>query len=1103
MLAGLLCPAKAQDTSQNYVRTVTMLNAEGTDSLQSVQYYNGLGYPTVSAATAGGNGETAYSLTTYDALGREECRYLPVAVGFSMGYKTPEDIAGASAEANSGDRTAYSRSHYDALDRVTSVELPGRVWRDNDKRNRSEYLANTAEDKVLHYLANPNGKYTLVKPDDATNPYQYYPEGTLTKEVQKDADEKTVITFKDLLGNVILQRVLDGGKNYDTYYVYNEIGQLCYVLQPLYQKDGKKSQTAYEYRYDGRGRVVKKFLPGTGYVRYWYDNADRVVGMQDGMMRKRGLYRFTLYDIFGRVAVQGLADSLSVQGGKTLVAEYVCSGGFHDTGYSLSYDLVSKATPSSVVIEIVNYYDNYAFSKGSTANRFAVPNDTTEVSQVGSLTGSLALCGNGEYVSQVMEYDLKGNLVKTTSREIGGRTVVGTTAYTFTDNVAASVYDVDVKYGVHLSVSSTLAYNMHNDKKESAVLSVSHGSTAATSGMTYAYDRLGRLASVSRPSSSVGYAYELHGWLKNITTNSFREDLFYADCPVPSYNCYNGNIGTMKWSNSNYGQVRGYKFVYDGANRLTSAVYGERTSLDNKVNRYDEVLEYDENGNITSIQRRGLKQDGKYGKIDNLNLSYIGNQLSSVEEDAADYDYAGSFEYKAANGSRYMYNENGALVADKSRKIAYITYDLNNNPKQIYFMNGSVTKYVYSATGQKLRAVHYTAKPNISRTWGVKPANLTLAQILQADSTDYLMGGSLTMKNGRIDKYLFEGGYVQASVASATTDNFAFHYYNQDHLGNNREVVNANGVVQQVTNYYPFGAPYADNTAVENASFQQYKYNGKELDRMHGLDTYDYGARQHDPILARWDRVDPLAEDDPETSPYAYCMNNPVRFIDPNGMWSWPWERKSLISYSGNGTFTLNMSNFSASTRNTFNRMNNDPHCWKAGEIGINTEVGKIHLDSPKSYTATHKPVGVEEKQMTLNIGVRNAVSTGMPDRRFKPRSISPVSGAKGAGAMLAVDIAVTAVDQYQMLSSFWDSNALENQTQSLNDAFYAVQNNGGLIPDKYKDDANIIGAVVNYVFQGVNSTKNKDVEKIGNNILSTLGRYDKEKNQYTYYINQ
>ncbi len=68
------------------------------------------------------------------------------------------------------------------------------------------------------------------------------------------------------------------------------------------------------------------------------------------------------------------------------------------------------------------------------------------------------------------------------------------------------------------------------------------------------------------------------------------------------------------------------------------------------------------------------------------------------------------------------------------------------------------------------------------------------------------------------------------------------------------------GVVKQVTNYYPSGTPYADPAAVMNAGLQPYKYNGKELDRMHGLDTYDYGARQYDPVLGRWDRMDPLCE---------------------------------------------------------------------------------------------------------------------------------------------------------------------------------------------------------------------------------------------------
>ena len=243
--------------------------------------------------------------------------------------------------------------------------------------------------------------------------------------------------------------------------------------------------------------------------------------------------------------------------------------------------------------------------------------------------------------------------------------------------------------------------------------------------------------------------------------------------------------------------------------------------------------------------------------------------------------------------------------------IAYVTYDTNNTPSAIYFTNGNETRYAYGTSGQKLRVTHYVAKPNITRTFGVKPIGSTQDEVLFAGQTDYLLGGSLVVKDGSIDKVLFDGGYAKAARLGSTTYGFSPYYYNKDHLGNIREVVNMGGTVQQVTNYYPFGAPYADPNAVMGATVQPYKYifsierekrklacsserekkrqkvNGKELDRMHGLDTYDYGARQYDPILARWDRVDPVAERKPWQSPYVYGRNNPVRYIDPDGRDEW------------------------------------------------------------------------------------------------------------------------------------------------------------------------------------------------------------------------
>ena len=328
--------------------------------------------------------------------------------------------------------------------------------------------------------------------------------------------------------------------------------------------------------------------------------------------------------------------------------------------------------------------------------------------------------------------------------------------------------------------------------------------------------------------------------------------------------------------------LRGYKYYYDKANRLTRATYGEGSSLANYTGRFSENLTYDAHGNVKTITRYGKTSTG-YGLMDNLTLSYNGNQLSGVSETVADYDVSGSFEYKKAKGSQYLYDNNGSLIADKSRGIAYITYDSNGNPSRIYFTNGSETRYVYSATGQKLTVEHYTAKPNITRQFGVKPSGSTQDQIIFAGHTDYLLGGRLVVKENIIRRLLFDGGYAAAAPVGSTTYGLALCHYNKDHLGNNREVVNSGGTVQQVTNYYPFGAPYADPAAVEHPSLQPYKYNGKELDTMHGLNTYDYGARQYNPVTLRWDRMDPLCEKYYSASPYVYCENNPIKFVDNKG----------------------------------------------------------------------------------------------------------------------------------------------------------------------------------------------------------------------------
>jgi RHS repeat-associated protein len=128
-------------------------------------------------------------------------------------------------------------------------------------------------------------------------------------------------------------------------------------------------------------------------------------------------------------------------------------------------------------------------------------------------------------------------------------------------------------------------------------------------------------------------------------------------------------------------------------------------------------------------------------------------------------------------------------------------------------------------------------------------------------------------ENGALKEILLPEGYWQ---------NGTYYYYLKDHLGDNRVTINSSGTVIEKSHYYPSGMRFFD-ASTSNSAALPYRYNGKELEAMNGLNQYDYGARRRGAGLPMWTGLDPLAEKHYNISPYVYCADNPIRLIDPNG----------------------------------------------------------------------------------------------------------------------------------------------------------------------------------------------------------------------------
>ena len=854
--SGLLCAQrKTVNMSDRYgILTVTpldkytgaasLLKTNGVRSLTDVSYGDGFGG--VSQKIHVGITPQGKDLTEsyeYNSLGNLQSRTLPVPVlseGASGNYKqilkSAQEYYGHS---NVCSRFAYEASHRSLLLKEFGV---GDEW--TGKAVSKKYSCNLESipvQRCKRYLVSDGGE--LVESDSP------YADGSLRGIRSEDEDGNMHWEFYNSENQLVLSRILDGDTFFDTYFVYDEYGNLVFVLPPGYQDHPDLDLYAYIYRYDYLDRLVYKKLPGCAPSYLAYDAAHRLVFSQDGCQRNDSLWSFFVYDVYGRVVVEGEcsnSDKHVRTAGETVVLGTLMEGdtGLAYSGYQSSFDLVDPC------VYVVNYYDTYDFRTRNGFSAYNFPEGT--VSATGNLTGSI-LCTHGSsgFIYSADYYDINKRIVKSLSSRVNGGMDTYATEYSFQGrplsvlhtHTDSSGYSLTERYTYTYDHSSRLTRVSHQYDNNPSVLLLEH-----------AYDELGRLQTDKLDNGiyATDYAYNIRNWLTGIEGGKFSQSLHYTDgLGVP---CYNGNISSMTWKSGAGATPRGYKFSYDRLGRLTDAEYGEGPSFSVNTNRFNEqVTGYDKMGNILGLKRYGQTSATGYDVIDDLSLSYAGNRLKKVTDRSTTPAFNNGFEFKDGIDlpTEYEYDENGNLTKDLNKNITAIQYNCLNLPSRVMFANGNSISYLYDAAGRKLRTVHF----------------------LEGDSvtTDYC--GNVVYENGVPQILLTEVGYVSLTDGK-------YHYYLKDHQGNNRVVVAEHGNAEEVNDYYAFGGLMSTSS---RQSVQPYKYNGKELDSKGGLDWYDYGARMYDAALGRFMKTDRFSEKYVSLSPYQYGANNPVNNIDVNG----------------------------------------------------------------------------------------------------------------------------------------------------------------------------------------------------------------------------
>ena len=823
----------------NWTITRTYTNAAGTASFEDITFYDGLGYAeqVVQVGASPSGGKNIVTPVWYDAMRRADARsYLPYVSNSTS--RTEESTSSVLTNQSTwynnngwsgqGDY-AFSEQEYEAspLNRVLKARKPGSTYAkavSGSKYIQMTYDTNTGTE-VRKLSVDSSGALSISGT---------YPTGTLHKVTTTDEDNAVSIVWTDVLGRTVLSRQTNGSTNMDTYYVYDDAGHLCWVVTPEGAAAfGASSSWSMPGTTDVNTSNAAKFC----YIYTWDGHGRQLSRKIPGKA-----VEYFVYDRAGRLVMSqdglqraaGLWVTFKYDNAGRLVRRALLSSSqtqsyFQNLFESSNAPTVVYPTSGDTLLDSFDYgtYGNRPSTLAFSAVSGVTPAvDQTRIKGLKTYEKVAILSGAGTPTTSFY-YDQIGRLIQTVESDAMGTVSRYSSGYDFLGAVTASREQHGADYK-----TSTFTYDLRG-RLLSESTSV-NGSVTAT--MAYAYDPLGRLKTTTSGSGANAVTttdtFNIQGWLTarsamKGSTNIFSMSLgYYTPVQSGATARYSGDISSWAWTQ--YGQTaKAYAFSYDGAHRLTDGQFYNNGTSTNALS--EKGISYDRAGNITALTRY---DNGSSPVATSLSYAYTGNRRNA-----------------------YSYDLNGNVTSDATNDLQS-SYNLINLPAQI--KSGSTVKANYTYLSDGTKAAAFTSA---------------------SAGKDY--AGSFTYSRGdggakTLESVAFGGGRIRKSGST-----YAVDYHITDHLGSVRAIVNASGTVVEQNDYYPFGMRHPNG--LTQLAANRWRFSGKEeQDAAFGIAYSDFGARFYDRSAA-WTTIDPMAEKYYAVSPYVYCNNNPILFVDPKG----------------------------------------------------------------------------------------------------------------------------------------------------------------------------------------------------------------------------